>query len=170
MLYLLLTRPELWQTWHERPWARDALLDELLRYIPHRSSVGLARIALEDVDLHGHRIRAGDPVYVSYLAANRDPDVFPEPDGVVGVGEGFEVQVPSAVHRCAGAGEFLPARRVPGVTPQALSRPGLRLPQLAPQPGEPGAYGGVPAGQRAALGDQGARLSGVPAARLLLRP
>ncbi|MER7402988.1 cytochrome P450 [Streptomyces sp. NPDC000070] len=82
MLYLLLTRPELRQAWHERPGARDALLDELLRYIPHRSSVGLARIALEDVALHGHRIRAGDPVYVSYLAANRDPEVFPEPDRI----------------------------------------------------------------------------------------
>ncbi|MET9682393.1 cytochrome P450 [Streptomyces coeruleorubidus] len=82
MLYLLLTRPELRQTWQERPEAREALLDELLRYIPHRSSVGLARIALEDVDLHGQRIRAGDPVYVSYLAANRDPDVFPEPDRI----------------------------------------------------------------------------------------
>jgi biflaviolin synthase len=81
-LYLLLTRPELRQAWHERPGARDALLDELLRYIPHRSSVGLARIALEDVELRGHRIRAGDPVYVSYLAANRDPDVFPEPDRI----------------------------------------------------------------------------------------
>lgn len=78
MLYLLLTRPELRQWWQERPEARDALL----RNVPHRSSVGLARIALEDVDLRGHRIRAGDPVYVSYLAANRDPDVFPEPDRI----------------------------------------------------------------------------------------
>ena len=26
------------------------------------------------------RIRAGDAVYVSYLAANRDPEVFPDPD------------------------------------------------------------------------------------------
>ncbi|MEV7083823.1 cytochrome P450 [Streptomyces sp. NPDC093516] len=82
MLYLLLTRPELRRAWRERPEARAALLDELLRYVPHRSSVGLARIALEDVDLHGHRIRAGDPVYVSYLAANRDPEVFPEPDRI----------------------------------------------------------------------------------------
>ncbi|MEU0201206.1 MULTISPECIES: cytochrome P450 [unclassified Streptomyces] len=82
MLYLLLTRPEVRQWWQERPEARDTLLDELLRHIPHRSSVGLARIALEDVDLRGHRIRAGDPVYVSYLAANRDPDVFPEPDRI----------------------------------------------------------------------------------------
>ncbi|MGW0914552.1 cytochrome P450 [Streptomyces sp. NPDC002784] len=82
MLYLLLTRPELMERMRARREQRGAVLDELLRFIPHRSSVGLARIALEDVELHGLRIRAGDPVYVSYLAANRDPEVFPEPDRI----------------------------------------------------------------------------------------
>lgn len=82
MLYLLLTRPELMEHLRERPEARATALDELLRHIPHRTSVGLARIALEDVDLHGLRIRAGDAVYVSYLAANRDPDAFPDPDRI----------------------------------------------------------------------------------------
>ncbi|MFE1860913.1 cytochrome P450 [Streptomyces anandii] len=82
MLYLLLTRPELMARMRERPAERGPVLDELLRYIPHRSTVGLARIALEDVELHGVRIAAGDPVYVSYLAANRDPGVFPEPDRI----------------------------------------------------------------------------------------
>lgn len=80
-LFLLLTRPELRArvvSGDERTRAR--VLDELLRWIPHRTAVGLARIALEDVDLHGLRIRAGEPVYVSYLAANRDPEVFADPD------------------------------------------------------------------------------------------
>ncbi|MFD5235323.1 cytochrome P450 [Streptomyces tendae] len=82
MLYLLLTRPELMARMRERPEARGTALDELLRWISHRTSVGLARIALEDVEVHGTRIAAGDPVYVSYLAANRDPDVFPDPDRI----------------------------------------------------------------------------------------
>ncbi|MGV9623978.1 cytochrome P450 [Streptomyces tendae] len=82
MLYLLLTRPELMTRMRERPGARGTALDELLRWISHRTSVGLARIALEDVEVHGTRIAAGDPVYVSYLAANRDPDVFPDPDRI----------------------------------------------------------------------------------------
>ncbi|MCM1940740.1 cytochrome P450 [Streptomyces sp. G3] len=82
MLYLLLTRPELMTRMRERPEARGTALDELLRWISHRTSVGLARIALEDVEVHGVRIAAGDPVYVSYLAANRDPDVFPDPDRI----------------------------------------------------------------------------------------
>ncbi|NHI05295.1 cytochrome P450 [Streptomyces sp. KO7888] len=82
MLYLLLTRPELMARMRERPEARGTALDELLRWISHRTSVGLARIALEDVEVHGTRIAAGEPVYVSYLAANRDPDVFPDPDRI----------------------------------------------------------------------------------------
>ncbi|MBZ6138117.1 MULTISPECIES: cytochrome P450 [Streptomyces] len=82
MLFLLLTRPELMTRMRERPEARGTALDELLRWISHRTSVGLARIALEDVDVRGTRIAAGDPVYVSYLAANRDPDVFPDPDRI----------------------------------------------------------------------------------------
>jgi biflaviolin synthase len=82
MLYLLLTRPELMDRMRHQPEARGTALDELLRHIPHRTSVGLARIALEDVDLHGCGIRAGDAVYVSYLAANRDPEVFPDPDRI----------------------------------------------------------------------------------------
>ena len=82
MLYLLLTRPELMVRMRERPGARGTALDELLRWISHRTSVGLARIALEDVEVHGTRIAAGEPVYVSYLAANRDPDVFPDPDRI----------------------------------------------------------------------------------------
>ncbi|WP_199547165.1 cytochrome P450 [Streptomyces sp. N35] len=82
MLYLLMTRPALLARLAADPSLRPQALDELLRYIPHRSAVGLARIATEDLDLRGHRIRAGEPVYVSYLAANRDPDVFPAPEEI----------------------------------------------------------------------------------------
>ncbi|QCD59625.1 cytochrome P450 [Streptomyces hawaiiensis] len=127
MLYLLLTRPELRQWWQERPEARDALLDELLRYIPHRSSVGLARIALEDVDLHGHRIRAGDAVYVSYLAANRDPDVFPEPDRIdPGRACAPHLALGNGPHYCTGA--VLARLQTELLLTTLLDRlPGLRL-------------------------------------------
>ncbi|RFU88164.1 cytochrome P450 [Streptomyces triticagri] len=82
MAYILLTRPDLLARLREEPEVRPRAIDELLRYIPHRNSVGLSRIAMEDVTVAGVRIRAGDPVYVSYLAANRDPDVFPDPDRI----------------------------------------------------------------------------------------
>ncbi|MCW5251129.1 cytochrome P450 [Streptomyces sp. SHP 1-2] len=82
MFHLLLTRPELAERLRSAPEPRAAAVDELLRWIPHRNAVGLSRIALEDVELHGVRIRAGDAVYVSYLAANRDPGVFPDPEAI----------------------------------------------------------------------------------------
>ncbi|WP_328832905.1 cytochrome P450 [Streptomyces sp. NBC_00252] len=82
MFYLLLTRPDLVERLRAEPESRPQAIDELLRYIPHRNAVGLSRIAMEDVEIRGVRMRAGDPVYVSYLAANRDPDVFPDPEKI----------------------------------------------------------------------------------------
>lgn len=82
MFYLLLTRPELAERLRSDREIRPRAIDELLRYIPHRNAVGLSRIALEDVEIRGVRIRAGDAVYTSYLAANRDPEVFPDPDTI----------------------------------------------------------------------------------------
>jgi biflaviolin synthase len=82
MFYLLLTRPDLAERLRAEPEIRPQAIDELLRYIPHRNAVGLSRIAMEDVEIRGVRIRRGDPIYVSYLAANRDPDVFPDPETI----------------------------------------------------------------------------------------
>jgi biflaviolin synthase len=82
MFYLLLTRPDLAERLRAEPEIRPKAIDELLRHIPHRNAVGLSRIALEDVEIRGHLIRAGDAVYVSYLAANRDPEVFPDPETI----------------------------------------------------------------------------------------
>ncbi|MFE9763027.1 cytochrome P450 [Streptomyces sp. NPDC005808] len=80
MFYILMTRPKLVDQLRDDPAIRPQAIDELLRYIPHRSAVGLSRIAMEDVEISGVRIREGDAVYVSYLAANRDPQVFPDPE------------------------------------------------------------------------------------------
>ncbi|MFF9768838.1 cytochrome P450 [Streptomyces sp. NPDC014636] len=82
LFYLLLTRPDLVERLRAEPEIRPRAIDELLRYIPHRNAVGLSRIALEDVEIGGVRIRAGDPVYISYLAANRDPAVFSDPETI----------------------------------------------------------------------------------------
>jgi cytochrome P450 len=62
-----------------RPETLTDVLQELLRHIPFRKGVGIPRMALEDVELDGVRIRAGDFVHVSYLTANRDPKRFPDP-------------------------------------------------------------------------------------------
>jgi cytochrome P450 len=56
----------------------DQAVEELLRYlsIAHTG----ARAALEDIELDGHLIKAGETVTVSIQAANRDPEKFADPD------------------------------------------------------------------------------------------
>ncbi|GAA3367573.1 cytochrome P450 [Streptomyces sannanensis] len=82
MVYLLLTRPELMEQLRSRPETLTTVLDELLRFIPFRKGVGIPRVALEDVEMGGVRIRAGDFVHVSYLTANRDPERYTDPDEI----------------------------------------------------------------------------------------
>ncbi|WP_371642064.1 cytochrome P450 [Streptomyces mirabilis] len=76
--YLLLTRPELMEHLRRRPESLTDVLQEMLRHIPFRKGVGIPRVALEDVELDGVQIRAGEFVHVSYLTANRDPKRFPD--------------------------------------------------------------------------------------------
>ncbi|MFD3581385.1 cytochrome P450 [Streptomyces sp. NPDC058683] len=128
MLYLMLTRPELPAHLRDPAVERGPVLDELLRWIPHRSTVGLARIALADVELgDGTRIAAGDPVYVSYLAANRDPAVFPDPDGIVPDREPHpHLAFGNGPHYCTGA--VLSRLQTELLVDTLLDRlPGLRL-------------------------------------------
>ncbi|WP_446040680.1 cytochrome P450 [Streptomyces sp. SID1121] len=79
MIYALLTHPDHMARLRAEPGLLPAAVEELLRFIPHRNGVGLARVATEDVTVRGVRIRAGEAVYASYLTANRDPDVFADP-------------------------------------------------------------------------------------------
>jgi cytochrome P450 len=55
----------------------DAIEEFLRLYTPYR---GFARTARREVELHGRRIRPGEPIALVYASANRDASVFPEPD------------------------------------------------------------------------------------------
>lgn len=79
ILYTLLTHPAELARVRTHPELLDQALEEVLRHIPFRQGVGIARIARTDVELGGVTIRAGEAVHVSYLAANRDPAVFDHP-------------------------------------------------------------------------------------------
>ena len=57
----------------------DQTVEELLRYLSI-VQFGVVRTALEDLEVGGQRIRAGEPIVASLAAADRDPAQFPEPD------------------------------------------------------------------------------------------
>lgn len=60
------------------PACTETALEELLRlYTPYR---GFARTARHDTELGGRLIRAGEAVAVVFTSANRDGEMFPDPD------------------------------------------------------------------------------------------
>ncbi|WP_421106619.1 cytochrome P450 [Streptomyces sp. NEAU-S77] len=54
-------------------------VEELLRYL-HIPHLGMRRVALEDIEVAGRTIRAGEGLLLLNEMGNRDPDVFPEGD------------------------------------------------------------------------------------------
>lgn len=77
--YTLLGHPEQVRALCEDPGGAGRAVEELLRYLTI-VQFGTVRIAREDVEIAGRRIRAGETVVASLAAANRDPDQFPHPD------------------------------------------------------------------------------------------
>jgi cytochrome P450 len=80
--YTLLTHPEHLDRLRSRPELLPRAIEELLRFIPFRQGVGIPRVALEDVEVGGVTIKAGDAVHVSYLTANRDELAYERPDEI----------------------------------------------------------------------------------------
>ncbi|SFK52979.1 cytochrome P450 [Geodermatophilus ruber] len=73
--------PELQARLRAHPELLPDALEEFLRlYTPYR---GFARTVSRDVELHGRVIRPREPVTLVYASANRDAEVFPEPDAFV---------------------------------------------------------------------------------------
>jgi cytochrome P450 len=54
-------------------------VEELLRYL-HITHLGRRRAVTEDIEIAGQVIKAGEGVIMANEIANRDPDVFPDPD------------------------------------------------------------------------------------------
>lgn len=70
--------PETWQMFREQPGVRKAILNELIRLFP--AELSFIRRTLKPIEVMGTVIPPN--VYVRFLlnSANRDPDVFPNPD------------------------------------------------------------------------------------------
>ncbi|WP_369381855.1 cytochrome P450 [Streptomyces sp. cg36] len=132
MVYALLTHPEQLARLREEPELLPTAIEELLRFIPQRNGVGLPRIATEDVPVGDVVVRAGDAVYVSYLAANRDPQVYSAPDRLdLARDESPNLAFGHGAHYCLGAS--LTRMQCEVILATLLRRaPGLRL-AVAPE-------------------------------------
>jgi cytochrome P450 len=71
----LIRSPELRERLRREPERYPDVVEELLRY--HSiADVNVARVALEDVEINGHLIRAGEGIVVALGAANHDEAMF----------------------------------------------------------------------------------------------
>ena len=103
--YALLTHPDQLALLRTRPDLMPGAVEELMRWTPLLAvSDVLPRYALDDVELSGGTVRAGEPVLLAKHAANRDPRRYDDPDrlditrdaqGELGFGHG--------AHHCLGA-------------------------------------------------------------------
>jgi cytochrome P450 len=108
MYVVILTaqRPALWQELRANPDMIPAAVEEFLRMVP-RTHIGggFPRIAKEDVELGGVRIKAGETVIPAMDAANRDPKVFPHPEELdFHRSENPHFGFGAGIHFCIGAG------------------------------------------------------------------
>ena len=94
--------PALQDRLRAQPELMDAATEEFLRlYTPYR---GFARTSRREINMHGRTIRPGEPIALVYASANRDPEIFDDPDS-------FRLNRPNVhqhiafgrgPHRCAG--------------------------------------------------------------------
>ncbi|MFF7178584.1 cytochrome P450 [Streptomyces sp. NPDC008121] len=99
--FALLGHPSQAEALRKDPALAPQAVEELMRYLTVAHTT--VKSALEDVELDGRLIRAGESVTLSLEAANRDPERFPDPDtldlrrtatGHLGFGHGM--------HQCLG--------------------------------------------------------------------
>lgn len=95
--------PDQWELLAEQPELGMNAVEEVMRYSP--VVLGAMRIAMEDVELEGVIIPAGTFVMCNTAAANRDPDVYDEPDRLDITREGAAPMQTfgAGAHYCLGA-------------------------------------------------------------------
>lgn len=69
---------ELQQQLRDDPGLIPAAIEEFVRlFSPYR---GFSRTVSKETVIHGHTIKPGVPITLTYSAANRDPTIFDEPN------------------------------------------------------------------------------------------
>jgi cytochrome P450 len=105
----------------------DGTVEELMRYLTVFNIGTLTRTALEDVEVDGETVRAGELVSVSLLGANRDGERFEHADELdLGRGGKGQIGFGHGVHVCLG--QHLARLEMRTALTRLLERlPGLRL-------------------------------------------
>ena len=86
----------------EDPKLIASAVEELLRYL-NIVHTGRRRVALEDIEIGGVTVRAGEGLVLANDIGNRDPEVFAEPDRLdVGRNPRQHVAFGFGVHQCLG--------------------------------------------------------------------
>ena len=76
-MYYLSRHPDQLDDLRRHPELGDSAVEEILRYDGPNAAV--TRVAGEDIEFGGHRIAKGQRVFAMINAANRDPEMFPDP-------------------------------------------------------------------------------------------
>jgi len=101
--YVVLTEPSVRARLMDEPAVLPTAVEELLRFSPIAAFAMFPRYATEDVELPSGPVRAGEAVLVHTAAANRDPRVFDEPDGIeLGRVPNPHLAFGHGVHHCLG--------------------------------------------------------------------
>ncbi|MEU9483293.1 cytochrome P450 [Streptomyces decoyicus] len=131
----LLENPDQLQLLLDDPALVKPAVEELVRFATI-GDTAVPRVALEDLEIGGQVIRKGDGILCLGLAANRDPEAFPEPEKLdITRGSRKHLGFGHGVHHCIGADlarlelEIVWSklfRRIPGLR---LAKPFLEIPR-----------------------------------------
>lgn len=103
-VYVLLAQPALYRSLVDDPRLIPAAVEELLRLLPLGTISTFPRLASTDLDGPWGVIPAGSVIYADAFAANRDPEVFPEPLAIrLDRDDGRHLQFGYGMHNCMGA-------------------------------------------------------------------
>lgn len=103
-VYVLLEHPAELARLRADPGLLPTAVEELIRYVPLGVASAFPRYAVEDIELGGVLVRAGEPVLPAVGSANRDAEVFADPDRLdLGRDPNPHVGFGHGVHHCVGA-------------------------------------------------------------------
>ena len=98
----LLEHPEQLARLRADPSLIQTAVEECLRWDPPVQMTG--RAAIEDVELDGRQIKRGERIFAVLGAANRDPEIFPDPDRFdITRTPNRHLSFSSGIHFCVGA-------------------------------------------------------------------